>query len=71
MEITHEQWRKERANLVEAVTTADATERGGLIAKAFRRALGWLDEHPAASPAISVRRLAEAKLNRDYDALGR
>ncbi|WGR66162.1 hypothetical protein [Paracoccus pantotrophus] len=71
MELTHEQWRKERANLVEAVATADAADRRGLIAEAFRRAIRWLDKHPAASPKRAAQSLAKAKIDRDYDALGR
>lgn len=69
--MTHEQWTKERACLTEAVATASASDKRGLIETAFRRAIALLDDHPAALMQDRRLALAEAPINHNYDALGR
>lgn len=61
----------ERANLTAADALPNPVEYGGLFAKAFRQATGWLKVRPAALSPSFVRSLAHARINRDYDALGR
>ncbi|MCZ0963864.1 hypothetical protein [Paracoccus benzoatiresistens] len=47
MELTHERWAIERKSLQEAIATAERRDPQGLLAEAFRRALAWLERHPA------------------------
>ena len=70
MTLTREQWRIERARLIESITSAAVEDRRGLIEDAFRRAIDMLDERPDALSEKSSRRRADAALNKDYDALG-
>jgi hypothetical protein len=61
----------ECANLTAADSLANPSKHGGLFVKVFRRAIGWFEVRPAALNPSLVRSLAYARINRDYDALGR
>lgn len=61
----------ERSNLTAADSLANPNKQGGFFAKVFRRAIGWFEVRPAALNPGLVRSLAYARINRDYDALGR
>jgi len=54
MMLTHDTWRVERANLAKSVEVARTAETDGLTAKAFQRALDWIDQHPAASLPMPI-----------------
>lgn len=61
MKLTHEEWRIQRAHLAEAIATSSKADHRTLLEKAFRRAIAWLDEHPAALVPIPVRVEVRAK----------
>ena len=61
----------ERANLTAVNALATSIKHGGFFAKVFRRAIGWFEVRPSAINLGLVRSLAYARINRDYDALGR